>query len=60
MKLKKTIKELLAMGHIRPSKSSFTSSVVLALELENSLVKGVVLGLYWVPYLNALSSGPYI
>lgn len=27
--IEKTIKELLAMGHIRPSKSPFASSVVL-------------------------------
>jgi hypothetical protein len=35
--IKKTIKELLAMGHIRPSSSPFTSSVVLVNKKDGTL-----------------------
>ena len=35
--IEKTIKELLAMGHIRPSKSPFASSVVLVKKKDGTL-----------------------
>lgn len=35
--IEKTIKELLAMGHIRPSKSPFTSSLVLVKKKDGTL-----------------------
>ena len=35
--IEKTIKELLAMGHIRPSKSPFASSVVLVMKKDGTL-----------------------
>jgi hypothetical protein len=35
--IEKAIKELLAMGHIRPNRSPFTSSVVLVLKKDGTL-----------------------
>jgi hypothetical protein len=35
--IEKAIKELLAMGHIRPSRSPFASSVVLVLKKDDTL-----------------------
>ena len=36
--IEKTIKELLAMGHIRPSKSPFSSSMVLMKKKDGAIM----------------------
>jgi hypothetical protein len=61
--IEKAIKELLAMGHIRPSKSPFASSVVLVLKKDGTLRmcidyralnKKTIMNRYPIPRINEL------
>jgi hypothetical protein len=61
--IEKAIKELLAMGHIRPSNSPFTSSVVLVLKKDETmrmcidyraLNKKTIKNWYPIPHIDKL------